>query len=470
MADALKVSWALFIGLTLIMLGNGLGSTLVGVRAQVEDFGNTITGFVMAGYFIGFFLGSFIVPKMLARVGHVRVFAALAALASLAILIFPLWIDPWVWTLMRILTGLAYAGLYVVVESWLNDKATNETRGQIMGIYLVISFFGMATGPLLLNLYDPANFELFTLVSVLISLAAVPLLISAARAPDFEAPEAMGPMRLYRISPLGTTGMLVCGASVGMLLGMGPSYAYAMYGTEFTSLFMAAVFIGGFFLTFPIGRLSDRFDRRKVIVAVAGLAALTAAFGLLFAAPEGPAAILPYGHLNREFGWLNEANGLLLVTLMFGGLSLPLYSLCIAYTNDHLKPSQMVAASSTLIMANGAGAMLGPNIAGAVMDTLGTDGFFWGLVVVNLIYFGFGLYRMTVRASAEDQGQFVAMESSMTAVATAALNPEVEWPETEQDADLIDGDDPEMADAGTWDDLPEPEPETETQDEDSRER
>jgi len=200
MISALKVSWALFLGLGLIMVGNGLGGSLVGIRTQVEDFGNTLTGFVVAGYFAGFFLGSAIVPKMLAKVGHVRVFAALAALASMTILVYPLIIDPYVWILMRILTGLAYAGLYIVVESWLNEKATNDTRGQILAIYLVVSMLGLASGQLILNLYDPANFQLFTIVSVMISVAALPVLISGARAPEFTAPESLGPIKLFKIS------------------------------------------------------------------------------------------------------------------------------------------------------------------------------------------------------------------------------------------------------------------------------
>ncbi|MEQ8442119.1 MAG: MFS transporter [Alphaproteobacteria bacterium] len=463
MFNALKVSWALFLGLSLIMVGNGLGGTLVGVRTQVEDFGNTLTGFVMAGYFLGFFVGSAVVPRMMAAVGHVRVFGALTALASLSILIYPLFIDPWVWTLMRIMTGIAYAGLYIVVESWLNEKATNETRGQILGIYLVVSFTGVAGGQLLLNLYDPANFELFTVVSVLISLAAVPVLISAARAPEFEAPESMGPIRLYRISPLGTFGMVLVGATAGILIGMGPAYGFKMYGTEFASLFMTAVFIGGFLFTWPIGKMSDLFDRRTVIVATAIACAGVGIFGIFFE-PPGPAFNYePHHPINAiEAGnTFSQSNLLLLVGLLFGGLALPLYSLCIAHTNDHLTTKQMVAASSTLIMANGMGAVIGPNIGGLAMDLMGMPGFFWSLIAINVLFGVFGLYRMTVRPAlaAEDQGSFVAVDSRMTAVATTAFHPEVEWPETEQDADLFEDGADEIDVAtepdGTWDDLPE---------------
>lgn len=476
MLTALKLSWALFLGLTLIMIGNGLGGSLVGVRTQVEDFGNTLTGLVMAGYFLGFFIGSIIVPKLMARVGHVRVFGALTALASLTILIYPLFIDPYVWTAMRVLTGVAYAGLYIVVESWLNEKATNDTRGQMLAIYLVVSSLGVAGGQLLLNLYDPANFELFTVVSVLISLAAVPVLVSAARAPEFEAPESLGPWRLYKVSPLGTIGMVLVGMTAGILIGMGPAYGFKMYGTEFASLFMTAIFVGGFLFTWPIGKLSDIFDRRTVIVCVIAACVCVGIFGLFFQDPAALNQLQSYQRFYAFDGTLfSDANILLLVALVFGGMALPLYSLCIAHTNDHLTTKQMVAASSTLIMANGLGAMVGPSIAGLAMDLLGTPGYFWALIAVNVVFVVFGLYRMTVRPAiaAEDQGSFVAVDARMTVVATTTLHPEVEWPETEQDADLIDGDNPppdiDVAEAEvdttvTWDDLPESETDTAAED------
>ena len=465
MLNALKVSWALFLGLTLIMIGNGLGGTLVGVRTQVEGFGNTLTGFVMAGYFLGFFIGSSIVPRMMATVGHVRVFGTLTSLASLTILIYPLFIDPWIWTLMRILTGVAYAGLYIVVESWLNEKATNETRGQLLAIYLVVGFVGVAGGQLLLNLYDPANFELFTLVSVLVSAAAVPVLVSAARAPEFEAPEAMGLFRLYTISPLGTLGMVLVGAVDGILIGMGPVYGFKMYGTEFAAPFMTAVFVGGLLFTWPIGKLSDMFDRRRVIVATAAVCIGVSLMGVVYE-PPGPSFNFEPYHPIQAIGTGNmasDSNRLLLVGLIFGGVALPLYSLCVAHANDHLMPKQMVAASSTLIMANGMGAMIGPNIGGLAMDLLGTPGFFWALAAINVLFVAFGLHRMTVRPplSTQEQGSFVAVDSSMTAIATTALNPEVDWPETERNADHEDltpgtTSDAPGAEDGTWDDLPDP--------------
>ncbi len=457
MFNALKVSWALFLGLALIMVGNGLGGSLVGVRTQIEGFDNTFTGLIIAGYFAGFFLGSIFVPKLMANVGHVRVFGALAALASLTILVFPLFVDPYVWIVMRVFTGLAYAGLYIVVESWLNDRATNDTRGQILALYLIISSSGVAGGQLLLNAYDPANFELFTIVSVLISLASVPVLVSAAKAPDFEAPESMGPLRLYKISPLGTIGMVLVGLTAGVLIGMGPAYAFQVFGTGFASLFMTAVFVGGFLLTWPIGRLSDIFDRRTVIVATALLAALLSLTGLYFQ-DRGDMNMLESYQQFYAMGddLFSDRNLLLLIALGLGGVAISLYSLCIAHTNDYLTPKQMVAASSTLIMANGLGAMLGPNLVGFIMDMVGTPGFFWTLFGINAVFVGFGVYRMTRRPSlaSEDQGTFVTVDSRMTAVAASALHPEMPWPEdgeangteaTQDSAEGSDGDEDDLS-------------------------
>ncbi|MDJ0683975.1 MAG: MFS transporter [Alphaproteobacteria bacterium] len=408
MFEAFKSAWALFVGLAFIMLGNGLQGSLVAIRAQFEIFDNTTTGYIMAGYFAGFFIGSLIVPSLVARVGHVRVFGALASLSSLAILVFPVFIDPLVWLAMRIVTGMAYAGLYIVCESWLNDRATNETRGQMLAIYMAISLLGMAAGQSLLNLYSPADFQLFTVVSVLISLAVVPVLISAAKTPEFEAPERMNPIQVYRASPLGFSAMILVGVTSGAFLGMGPAYTYELdMSVSETSSLMSAIFIGGFIFTVPIGKLSDAMDRRTVILIVAAAGAVA----------SGSMAF---------FGGDQEA-ALYALACLTGGFALPLYSLCIAHTNDFLTQKQMVAASSSMIMANGIGAVAGPNIAGYGLDTIGAPGLPLTLASAMAAIALFAAWRMLQRPgkTIEEQGAFVAMSETMTPVA-ASLNPESE--------------------------------------------
>lgn len=409
MVEALRSTWALFLGLGLIMLGNGLQGSLVSIRAQFEVFDNTTTGLIMGGYFFGFFLGSIIVPKLVGRVGHVRVFGALASLSSLVILVFPIFVEPWVWVLMRVITGLSYAGLYIVVESWLNDRAGNENRGQLLAIYMLVSSLGMGAGPLLLNIHSPADFQLFTLVSALVSLAVIPVLVSAAKTPDFSAPTTISLRKLYGISPLGLFGMLLVGLGAGAMMGMGPVYVY-QFGLTVAdaSYFMSGIFVGVFVMTWPLGHFSDRFDRRTVIATVSTISA-GIAFACMFI--PGSMSIL-----------------VLLSGLVVGGFLFPLYSMCIAHTNDFLEPNQMVAASATLVMANGLGAMLGPSLTGYAMDLFGPPGFFLTVAASAGLIAAFAVWRMTRRMAVPvgEQGHFVPMTTSAMGV---ALNPEAEYEE-----------------------------------------
>ena len=406
MIAAIAATWALLLGMALLMIGNGLQASLVGLRATLEGFSTTTTtGLVMSGYYIGFMLGSILTPPALRRVGHVRVFAALAALASTAALVHAVWVEPVSWILMRILTGLCYAGLYVVAESWLNDRATNETRGQLLSVYVVISLGGMGAGQLLLNVASVGGFELFILASVLVSVAVVPILLSAGPTPTFTASSRLGLMRLYRISPLGVIGTMGTGLANGVLIGMGAVYGNrAGLSAAEISLFMGAMFLGGVVLQWPIGRLSDRFDRRRIITLVTFLAALAA-----LAASAMPG--------------LSEA-GLLVLIALLGGLSLPLYSLCIAHANDHLEPSQMIAASAALVLVMGIGASLGPLTAGALMSVVGPNGYFWCLAVVHGAIGVFALYRMTMRPAVplDDQTPVMPITSQASPVAATVAH------------------------------------------------
>ena len=418
MRSAIASAWALLLGMALIMLGNGLQGTLLGVRASIEGFATTVTGFVMTGYFAGFLAGSVLAPKIVQRVGHIRVFAALASLASASALVHAVFVDPWSWGAMRLVTGFSYAGLYVVAESWLNDRATNETRGQILSIYMVVAYAGMTLGQLLLNLADPGGFVLFVLISVLVSLALVPISLTAAPAPAFDAPMRVGLRQLYRISPLGVLGGFGTGMANGMVFGMGAVYARAAgMSVSEVSLFMGLILLGGLLLQWPVGRISDLIDRRKMIVAVTALAA---ALGLVLAlAPD----ISTQGKLGLVF--------------LLGGAVLPLYSLCGAHMNDHLDPSQMVAANSGYVLINGLGASLGPVTVAMAMAGAGPAGFFMALAAVLGAIALFAGWRMTRRASVapEERGQFVGMPPRPSPIA-GALNPGA----------------PE--DAADWDDIP----------------
>lgn len=394
--------WALLLGMGLIMLGNGLQASLLGVRASLEGFDTSVTGFVMSSYFVGFLAGSTLTPRAVRRVGHVRVFAALASLASIAVLVHGMLVEPVVWGAMRLVTGFSYAGLYVVAESWLNDRAGNEMRGRLLSVYMVIQFLGLGLGQLLLNAADPGRHELFILVSVLVSFALVPILLSATPAPDYEAPSPVGLRHLYAVSPLGVVGCMGTGVANGAVFGMAAVYAgNAGLSVTQISLFMVALFAGGALLQWPLGRLSDRLDRRKVIAATTFLAAAAAA-----AVPLGGVSGL----------------ALLVAAFVFGGATLSMYSLCIAHTNDYLEPGQMVAASAGLVLVLGVGAILGPSSAGAAMSLLGPPGYFWFLAAVHAAIGGFALYRMGRRPSKPlaEQGPYMAVPAQPSPLATAA--------------------------------------------------
>lgn len=394
--------WALLFGIGLLMLGNGLQSSLLGVRASSEDFGSGVTGLVMSGYFVGFLAGSTLAPQAVARVGHVRVFAALASIASMAILVHAVFVTPVMWGLMRLITGLCYAGLYVVAESWLNDRVSNALRGRLLSVYMIVTFLGLGGGQLLLNVASPSSYDLFILISVIVSFAVVPILLSATRQPDTDQPDPLSLRRLYIISPLGTLGCFATGIVNGTIFGMGAVYArLSGLSVADVSIFMGLLIVGGALLQWPIGKLSDRIDRRKVITATA------------LAAAALSAVAVPVSAVSKV--------GLMAIAGAIGGTALTLYSLFLAYTNDHLEPRQMVAASSGLVLVGGLGAILGPSTTGWVMGRFGPDGFLWYLSALHAGIALFALYRMTRREapSSEEQSQYVVVPTRTTPMGSA---------------------------------------------------
>lgn len=364
--------WPLLLGMGLLMLGNGLQGTLLGVRATSEGFTAGVTGLVMSGYFVGFLAGSMLTPGYVARVGHVRVFAALASIASVAILAHSVWVTPLIWGLVRVFTGFAYAGIYIVTESWLNDRVTNEHRGGLISVYMIVSYLGMGGGQLLLNVADPSLHEPFILVAALVSLAVVPILLAVTRQPEQYAPAPLSLGSLFGLSHLGTVGCFAIGSAQGALFTMGAVYGRSVgLSVAQVSLFMAALIIGGALLQWPVGKLSDRVDRRRVIAWMAFSGALFAFIALIVQ------------HMS--------VTALIVVAGLLGGSALTLYSLFQAHTNDRLQPHQRVSASSGLILAYGLGAILGPTIAGWLMGMVGPSGLLWLVCGVHL---AIGLYAL----------------------------------------------------------------------------
>jgi MFS family permease len=333
----------------------------------------------MSSFYLGFLIGSLMTPNITIRVGHIRVFAAYAALSSAAILVHAISVTLPLWIAMRLISGFCFAGLYIVAESWLNDRASNETRGKLLSLYMVVTYIGVGCGQLLLNLADPADFQLFLLISILISLAVVPLLLSAGSPPAFHDSVRISLVELFRLTPLGLVSMFAVGLVTATFFALGPVYAQRI-GLDIrdTSYFMTAAVVGTVLLQGPIGALSDRFDRRLVLTLVTILTAVSAALCIPAEQMSTPA--------------------LFAAIALFGGLAFPLYSVCIAYTNDHLEPSQMIAASGALVLVSGLGAITGPLLFAVIMDYFGTQSLFWAIAAVHAVTGLFAILRMASSA------------------------------------------------------------------------
>ena len=267
--------WPLFAGLSLIGLAIGVQGSLLGVRAAIEGFDDLLIGLLMSCYFAGFLAGSLLTPKMIQRVGHIRIFAALSAVASVTILVHALFINPWAWALMRLLTGFAFSTIYVVSESWLNQSSTNTNRGQILSVYTTILLAGICAGQFMLNLADPSGFTLFILISVMVSVAAVPILLSVVQTPPIEETERVSMSHLWYRTRVGVIAIIVSQWVSSILFSMGAVYATKLgFSVYQVANFMGAMMAGGMFLQWPLGKLSDTIDRRWVI----GFASLSAVF------------------------------------------------------------------------------------------------------------------------------------------------------------------------------------------------
>lgn len=389
----------LLIGILLLMIGNGLQGTLLGVRAALEGFSTLETSIIMSAYFVGFLGGSQATPRMIARVGHVRVFAALASFISAALILFPVVSYTWVWVLLRIVLGFCFSGVYVVAESWLNNASSNEHRGKLLSAYMMMQTLGIVFAQWILSQGDPTGFILFIIPSVLVSISFAPILLSITPTPAFETSSPMSLRRLFRVSPLGCVGMFLMGGIFASQLAMSAVYGgQAGFSLGQISSLVASIYLGAMLFQVPIGWISDRIDRRLAVMGVAAMGA-AACFAGNFLATNHTLALV--------------------VGFVAGGAASPLYSLLIAHTNDYLEPEDMASSAGGLLFINGVGAVGGPLIAGWLMQSTGPRGY-WLFQFVLL--FGISLYamwRMTRRAAiaVEDTASYVAVSPSSTPIA-----------------------------------------------------
>ncbi|WP_370319804.1 MFS transporter [Oricola sp.] len=420
MFKTLSGVWALLLGILLIMLGNGMQFTLIGLRGGIEGFSATALAVVTSAYFAGFLSGARFTPVLIRRVGHVRVFAALGSFMSAALISFPLVTEPWAWTLLRLLVGFCMSGIYVTAESWLNDASTNETRGQVLAAYMISQTLGIIGAQWLLTLGDAGTSVLFIGASILVSISFAPILLSASRTPTTEVARPMPLRELFAESPLGTVGIFLLGSVYATQSGMG-----AVFGSQIgmpadqIALFVAMLFAGALVLQYPIGWLSDRMDRRRLIFGAS-------AAGVLFCA---------VGFISGGQVWF-----LMLAAFIAGGVTTPLYALFLAYTNDFLTTEQMPAASGGLVFTFGLGAIAGPLATGFGMERFGPFTF-W--LVLGATFAGialYALYRMTKRAAVPvaETESYLGVLPTATPVAVeaagtwAAENAEAEAAEAEE--------------------------------------
>jgi MFS family permease len=392
-----------------LMLGAGLQGTLLGLRATLEGFPTPVTGIIMSCYYVGYLLGTAAAPRMLRQIGHIRVFAALAAVASATILVQAAFIQPFIWAVMRLTSGVCFAGIYVVAESWLNDRASQTNRGRLLAVYMLVLYVGLGAAQFLLVLANPSTATPFMLVSVLISLSMVPIAVSAQQVPQPALPRKVGYGELYRNSPLGVVAVSVSGMISSIIFSMGPVYArLSGLGNSGIATFMAVSILAAVLTQYPVGRLSDRTDRRTVIAAVCTLATIVAT------------CIVVFGSLPRLV--------FLLLAGLFSGFALTLYSLSVSHVNDKLEPAQMVAASSALLRLNGGAAAVGPVLAGSLIAAFGPPAYFTTLASLTGALTVYDLWRKTRRKPVPPQqkGPFINVQpQGMTApiVATARIEP-----------------------------------------------
>lgn len=402
-ASTLASVSALLTGMAILLAGSGLVGTLLGLRAHLEGFSDFAVGVVMSAFFLGYVAGAFVCPPLIRRVGHIRAFAAMASLSAAVSLLYGLAVDPVAWWLLRLVNGIALVGLYMVVESWLGAQV-EEGRGQVFAVYMMASLLALAAGQGLVLVYGPEELASFALVAVLFSLGLIPIAMTRAVAPAPVQTPHLSLGRLYRTAPTGVLGAGFSGMVTGAFWGLAAVYA-AGRGLDAggVAAFIAATILGGALLQWPIGRLSDHRDRRRVLLVVALLAAL-AALAMLSLGDAAPRA-LP------------------LAGAVYGGLSFSLYGLSVAQTHDRLQRAEALQATQGLLLVNGIGATLGPLLAGAAMQRLGDDGFPLSMVLLLLLLAGFLAYRIRVGAAVPESEQVDFVPVTRTSPVAMELDP-----------------------------------------------
>jgi MFS family permease len=393
------------------VVGIGLLFTALGLRAGLMDFPVTVTGLVMSAYFAGFILGTYVCPAIIRRAGHIRAFAAMASVASTMPILHALVVTPWAWGVLRLITGVCIVGLYMVIESWLNALAPNSKRGKIFAAYMATTLGALALGQFLILVGDVLGFTPFALVSILLSLALVPVALTRVPEPPPVAAPRPALRRLLAVAPVGFVGALASGLLNGAFFGMGAVFAQRVGMDEAgVASFMSATIIGGALLQWPIGQLSDRRDRRLVLAAVCASAALLAALAFVAERFSGPL--------------------LAIVAFFYGGLAFTVYGISVAHVNDLLEPARILEATGSLLLLHGVGAVIGPAAAGILMQRLGPGSLLVYFALVLAAVAGYALYRykLVARPAVGEPHGYVPMAETSQALLQMDPRTETEIP------------------------------------------
>lgn len=373
----------LLLAAAILLAGNGLQGTLLAVRANIEGFPTSLIGVLMSAYFAGFVLGCRFNPSFIKSVGHIRTFVALASIASATALIHPLIIHVWLWALLRAVTGFCFAGLIMVIESWINERSTNANRGRILSVYRVIDLTSTMTGNALLATASPVGFELFATVSILMSIALVPIALTRSDAPKPIETARLNIPRLFKVSPVAAIGAPMVGLANASFWGVGAVYAQELgYSNAEIAGFISAVIIGAALLQWPLGWLSDLMDRRRVML-VSALAGVASAVALAEFGGRAPAFLFSLGAL-------------------FGAFIIPMFGLTAAHANDHAAPGEAVATNGGLLLLNGCGSIVGATLGASVMAAFGPPSLFYYIAVIYVVFAGMCIYRMLIKAPVPD--------------------------------------------------------------------
>ena len=401
----------------LLTVGTSLLSIILPLSLARADVSTEMTGIVMAAYYGGLMLGARYGIAIITRTGHIRAFAGFAAICCAAVLSHPLWVDPAPWIVLRLVSGFCLAGLFATMESWLNDSTSNQTRGRVLGVYLMTSYVSAAIGQLMVNLWDVWQVYPYLVAGLIVSLSLVPVVLTRERAPDIAKVEPLKLTELLRISPLAVVGTLCSGLLMGAFYGLGAVYGQLVQLDVLgISIFLSALVLGGFLLQFPIGKLSDVLDRRTVMAVVMAVAAALSVAG----------ALLP--SFTHEF-W-----AFALIAALVGGPFSVVYPLALGQAFDYLPKERYVAASGGLLFSYAIGATLGPVVCSFLMGQIGAVAFFGFFAAVCFLLFAFVVYRMRVRTALPAGEQEVYQAVPVNSPIAAELDPRSAPQEEEAEA------------------------------------